>query len=329
MASGRTVSASQLTILDQKVLEFCQIASNEIEARIPSEYRKIFGDEFGKIHYSRDALIGRGGGKLQRDALCTRGRSNKAPFSNRNLRWHPLIVSTEKPLFAKEIEYIEVQEDNILVFAVKDENDVIKLYPSDLVHTLPERYVATSKHWEPHVATLRNWNDVQWTQNSCVIPAMEACEWWDSVQTFLVLGVSVAVELYEGNFEKLMEGILDLLTLQQIDTSVKLPTDNFPLERDQYILCPLSKIPLSGNLEEFRKEPRAQTWQPNWQKSKKDEGEDSSIQLMHMNPLIETEIRHNVENVRYGFRWSNVAMTDHSLEETLDFMTHIVRKHGR
>jgi len=50
---------------------------------------------------------------------------------------------------------------------------------------------------------------------------------------------------------------------------------------------------------------------------------------MHVNPLIEKEIRHNSKNVRYGFRWSNVAMTDHSLEETLDFMEHIVRAHGR
>ncbi len=31
---------------------------------------------------------------------------------------------------------------------------------------------------------------------------------------------------------------------------------------------------------------------------------------MHINPLIEKEIRHNASNVRYGFRWCNVAMAD-------------------
>jgi len=32
---------------------------------------------------------------------------------------------------------------------------------------------------------------------------------------------------------------------------------------------------------------------------------------------------------RYGHRWCNVSMTDHSIYETLDFMEHVVRVHGR
>jgi hypothetical protein len=50
---------------------------------------------------------------------------------------------------------------------------------------------------------------------------------------------------------------------------------------------------------------------------------------MHVNPLIDKEIRHNAKNVRYGHRWCNVAMTDHSLDETLDFMEFIVKAHKR
>ena len=44
---------------------------------------------------TRDMVWDLGGGKIQRDAICTRGRQR--PFSNRNLRWHPLIVAENKP----------------------------------------------------------------------------------------------------------------------------------------------------------------------------------------------------------------------------------------
>jgi hypothetical protein len=74
---------------------------------------------------------------------------------------------------------------------------------------------------------------------------------------------------------------------------------------------------------------REKVWQPAWRSTKREEGEDSSIQLMHVKPLVESEPRHHVDNVRYGHRWCNVAMTDHSLDETLDFMEYIVRAHNR
>lgn len=48
---------------------------------------------------------------------------------------------------------------------------------------------------------------------------------------------------------------------------------------------------------------------------------------MHVKPLIETEIRHNSSNVRYGHRWCNIAMTDHDLAETLAFMKEVISKH--
>ena len=44
---------------------------------------------------------------------------------------------------------------------------------------------------------------------------------------------------------------------------------------------------------------------------------------------MESSIRHNAANVRYGHRWCNVAMSDHSLDETLDFMEYIVRANER
>ena len=49
---------------------------------------------------------------------------------------------------------------------------------------------------------------------------------------------------------------------------------------------------------------------------------------MHMSPLVEGKINHNVHNTRYGHRWCNVSMTDHSLNETLDFFKHVVKVHN-
>ncbi|MFH1005627.1 MAG: hypothetical protein V1781_09100 [Bacteroidota bacterium] len=329
MATGRTISASFLTDLDNKTIALCKQISEILLENISTEkLQKEYWKEFGKISFSRDGGLGLGGGKLQRDAICTRGRGGKAPFSNRNLRWHPLVVSAEKPSFAKEIERIEI-DDETLIFVVKDSKGKTKKIPSDKVHELSERYCATSKHWQPHIDTVKNWNDTQWTQNSCVIPALEACEWFDSVETYAVLGIAVAVELYKADFSKAYSEVVKILKSQTIDTNIKLPSKLFPKQKEEFTNCPISKISIDGNLDKFRKEVRSETWQPNWRSSKKDEGDDASIQVMHLSPLVEKEIQHNAENVRYGFRWCNVAMTDHSLEETLDFMEHIVKAHGR
>jgi len=329
MATGRTISASFLTDLDNKTIALCKQISETLMENIPTENaKKKYWKEFGKISFSRDGGLGLGGEKLQRDAICTRGRGGKAPFSNRNLRWHPLVVSAEKPSFAKEIEKIEIDNDT-LIFVIKDNKGKIIKIPSDKVHELPERYAATTKHWQEHIDTVKNWNDTQWTQNSCVIPALEGCEWYDSVETYAVLGIAVAVELYGANYSKCFSEITKILKEQDIDVKVKLPTNLFPQNKEEITNCPISKISISGNLDQFRKEYRSETWQPNWRSSKKDEGADASIQVMHLNPLIEKEIRHRADNVRYGFRWCNVAMTDHSLEETLDFMEHIVKVHKR
>jgi len=50
---------------------------------------------------------------------------------------------------------------------------------------------------------------------------------------------------------------------------------------------------------------------------------------MHIKPLIEREIRHTPENTRYGHRLCNVAMADHSVEETVDFMRAVVKAHEK
>lgn len=333
MATGRTISASFLTDHDQKVITLCEQVSNIIcESIKDADAKTEFKKEYGKISNTRDGGLGLGGGKLQRDALCTRGRQGKAPFSNRNLRWHPLIVAESKPSFAKSIEKIKISgndDSQVLIFVVKHADGVIKKYPADKAHEMPEKYVALPSHWFPHIERLKHWSDTMWTQNSCVIPALECCNWWDSVETYAVLGIALAVDLYGANFTSLYDKIVAILKVHGIDANVSLPTSAFPTRQDEIVTCPVCRINISKGLEDFRKGARGTTWQPAWRPSKKEEGDDSSIQLMHVNPLIDQEIRHNANHVRYGHRWCNVAMTDHSLEETLDFMEYIVNAHNR
>ncbi len=329
MASGRTISASFLTDKDKKIIELCDEISNLIKDFIHDDEKKNeFHEEWGKIHYSRDAGAGRGAGKLQRDALCTRGRTGKHPISNRNLRWHPLIVSASKVDYAKSVKKIIV-EDDVLYFVIDDVDGNEVSVPSDKVYELPERYSASSEVWQEHVNELKNWNDTQWTQNSCVIPALESCDWNDAVESYATLGISIAVAKYGVDFDTLYAKVVKVLKKQKIDESIKIPSEKFPTNKDDIVLCPMSKVPINENLNKYRTEFRGNVWQPNWSNSKRDEGDDSSLQIMHVKPLIEEKQRHAADNVRYGFRWCNMAMTDHSLDETLDFMEDIVKAHGR
>lgn len=331
MAKGRTISASILTAHDTKVIELCAEITAAIVGVIPEEeQKKLFLQEYGRTHKSRDAGAGRGAGSLQRDAVCTRGRTDKSPFSNRNLRWHPLMVAAVRPGHAKSIERIEIDgadDSQVLVFVVKDTNGNENRYPADRVHEMPERYVALPEHWMPHLEKLKYWNDTLWTQNSCVISALEACNWADVAETYAVLGIAIATEIYGADFQTAYEAVKVILRNQQVDSRVQLPSRRYPTESSMIISCPLCKKPISERLDEFRHTPRIPTWQPAWRITKREEGEDSSLQLMHVTPLTENEIRHNAENVRYGHRWCNVSMTDHSLEETLDFMEYVVRAH--
>ena len=328
MAKGRTISASFLTALDKKVLALCQeisiILMNSIADK---DLQKEFKNDFGKISQTRDAGAGRGGGKLQRDALTTRGIQGNAPFSNRNFRWHPLVVSQNPIPFAKTIERIEI-EGTTLNFVIKHNKKEL-IFPSDKVHEMPQRYTVLPSHWFKHIETLKNWADVEWTQNSCIITAYEACDWFEAVEAYAILGISIVVGMYQVNFETIYPQITEILAKQSIDKNVVLPQTTFPKDKNDIISCPLCKTPTSQNPAQLPNRVRESRWKPEWIDNKRGEGEDGSMQIMHVKPLTENQIRHNAQNVRFGHRWCNVAMTDHSVEETLDFMKFIVKAHNR
>jgi hypothetical protein len=332
MATGRTISASFLTEKDKQIIETCGKIAEAIKAKIPnSDDKKKFQDEFGKISLTRDAGAGRGAGKLQRDALCTRGVQGKAPFSNRNLRWHPLVIASNPAQYAKTIERIEIDgedEQQTLVFVVKI-NGTEQKFPSDKVYELPERYVTLPEHWDAHLDKLRLWNDTLWTQNSCLITAFEACNWEAALEAYAVLGLSIAVDNYKIDFDNIYTTIINILKNQTIDTSVKLPSTIFPTDKNDVISCPLCKVPKSENPAKLPDREREERYKFAFGGNKRNEGDDSSMQIMHVEPLAESELRHNGKNVRFGHRWCNVAMTDHSIEETVDFMEYIVKAHNR
>ena len=321
---GTTCSSKCLTSFDRSVIDLCKEISVAVETLIPAKHRANYHYEYGKIAYTRDSGCGLGGGKLERDAVTTRGRTAKAPFSNRNLRWHPLVVANGPISFAKPIERVYLNSDNKLVFVVKLSSGEIKEYDCDHVYELPERYVVTKEKWEPIKERLKSFKQDDWNINLCVIPSLEACEWYDSVETYAVLAIAVACGLYEANFNSVYSKVVDILKKQSINTNVKLPTELFPSSESDIVCDPMTKIRISETLERFRFTQRPAIWAPNWLPAKRDEGDDASIQLMHVKPLIETEIRHRAKNVRYGFRWSNVAMTDHSVEEACEFFKYIV-----
>jgi len=329
MAKGRTVGASLLTEKDRRIIGLTESISNILNESISNtDVKKHFLKNFSKNSYTRDAGTGRGAGKLQRDALCTRGRQGKAPFSNRNLRWHPLVVADKKIPYAKPIDKLEVEGEKALIFVINGK----RYYPEE-VYQLEKRYVVLPEHWISHVDVLKNWEDSDWTANSCIIPALESTNWWDALESFIVLGLSIVGALYNvNNIDNLINSIKDLIENQDIDINISLPTEKLKKilrDKENLLLCPLCKSRLDSNVADLPERERDSVWQPKWRTTKRAEGEDKSIQIMHIKPLIESTIIHNSENVRYGHRWCNVSMTDHSIDDTVDFMEHVVRVHGR
>jgi hypothetical protein len=331
MASGRTISAALLTPRDSLVIDVCKMVSDGLKNLIAdSESKREFHDDWGKISKTRDAGAGRGGGKLQRDALCTRGRSDKAPFSNRNLRWHPLVVAQKSSPKFQEITKVGLTQSNgekVLIFTL-DEKGKKKELPSESVHELKTPYVVLPKHWEPLHKELSDFSDEDWTRNSCVIAAGEFCTEIDAIQTYVGLGISIAVTVFgipKSDVQKIAKDALE--KFDEFDLYNK-KLEKMLSGEDLY-RCPICRFELTHNLEEFRDNTRSFSWKPGWKVDKKGEGNDNSPQVMHVQPLLEAEIRHTMENVRYGHRWCNITMTDHSINETLRFMNHVVVSHAK
>lgn len=321
MAQNRTVSATELTEKDKEGLKICRSISDVLAKLITkTESREDFIKNYGRIDLSRDAGLGRAGGKLQRDALCTRGRTGKDPYSNRNLRWHPLIVAMKTPDYAKEVEEI-VLDNKSLVFVIEGK----PWYPKD-VHKLPEVYCAPFDKWYAIKDELAQWTNDDWIKNSCVIPAMEYSTLQYSVETFAILGIAVVSSFYNVDPLTAYNSILEVFQQHNHKLSSEYPKQD---EVFELMVCPLCRVPLNAPPGNITLPDREKVFQPPWRKSKREEGEAKSLQLFHSVPLMENKIYHTPRLVRYGHRWCNVAMADHSVNETLDFMRAVVKAHER
>lgn len=330
MASGRTISAGLLSSRDSLIIDACKVVSDGLKNLLSdNESKRQFHDDWGKISKTRDAGAGRGGGKLQRDALCTRGRSDKAPFSNRNLRWHPLVVAQNPSSQFKEITKVSISRrdgEKVLIFTFEEKGRKKDL-PSESVHELKTPHVVLPKHWEPLHKELTDFSDEDWTRNSCVIAAGEFCTAVDAIQTYVGLGISIAVTVFGVSKAEAQKVARDALgEFDDFDLYNKKLEEM--LSSEDLYRCPICRFELTHNLEEFRDNSRSFSWKPGWKVDKKGEGNDNSPQVMHVQPLLEAEIRHTMDNVRYGHRWCNITMTDHSIQETLRFMTHVIASHA-
>ncbi len=330
MAKGRTISARELTSEDKKLLELCNTISKEYTKLVSGkDSQDSYWETWGKVNLSRDAGAGKGGAKVQRDALCTRGRSDKSPYSNRNLRWHPLVVSSSRPNFARAIEKIEISHktgDKKLIFHIKTENET-HAYSSEDSHQIPSVHAVLPEHWEPHHDELKTWSDEDWTRNSCLISANEACKPQDAIESFIALSASILVSSFKVKVERISEVTKKVLN-ESKQGSIYDDELSKLIQGDSLYVCPICRNSLSFGLEMFRKDARSPSWKPGWKENKQSEGNDHSPQVMHVNPLTEIEIRHTSKNVRYGHRWCNITMTDHSLDETLSFMRYVVERHN-
>lgn len=302
----------ELTDRDRWALELCKEISLALARLVPnSALRDLFSRDYGRVHMSRDAGLGLAGAKLQRDAICTRGRTDKAPYSNRNLRWHPLIVAAATPSYARQVEKVAT-DGKSLVFVIEGD-----LWYAQEVHKLPAVYCAPLGKWYEIQDELKDWSDSDWTNNSCVIPAAEysSREW--AVESFAVLGISVVSNFFQVDPRVAYQEIGRVFAEKGYEPSPEYPKQE---EVERATRCPLCLGRLDNPPGNLRLPARKEVFQPPWRKSKREEGEAESLQLFHSVPLDESEIHHTPRLVRYGHRWCNVAMADHSVETTVDFM---------
>lgn len=285
MASQNTVSRSILTKDDKRILRVCAKIVEIILQRIPDRpAQKDYYKVYGKLHESRDAGQGRAAGKLQRDALTTRGRQAKAPFSNRNFRWHPLVVATSCSAHFKPIDKVLLGKNKLLQFKIGNK----KYKPKD-VHKLKLAYCITVDKWQPIVDELKKISQEDWIKNWCTIPAAEYCAPKDAIESFAILGLSIASSFYKADLKMTYKDLYDF-----IDRKFN-PDTTLPACSEDLLLCPLCLTPINAYPCGLSPRQRPEIWKPTWQKSKRGEGEDESLQLTHVEPLQEGKICHNAK----------------------------------
>jgi len=326
MSTARTAEAKYLTKKDLQILNLCSDITEEISGLIPAgEERNNYIKKWGNVGSSRDSNIGFAG-KISNDALTTRGKSGKTLQANRNLRWTPLVFANKN-----HFNYIEVQDFSISRGILNYKINGEYLNPRE-IYEMEEFAIILPEVFEKLKIIIDSLTTGQkkdfWDKNKLPIPLMESCSWVEAVEVFSILSISVASELYSVDKKKLYTSVIKVLLSQTIDKNLQVPSAKYPVFENIDLGCPICKLPLKDSLDAFRSIDRETTFQPTISNNKRSEGEDNATQLVHINPLIDSLVNHNPQNVRFGHRWCNVAMTDHTLEDVLKFFEHITATHS-
>jgi len=321
MASGRTISVRKLTKKDKSVLELCEKISEIIKDELSDEKRESFWTDFGKIHLTRDAGSGRSGGKLQRDALCTPGKGGKNPLSNRNLRWHPLVVANSPSDRFKNCDFRVDNEEKTIFIIINNE----EWLPED-IYKLPEPYCISLESWNSYSEVLKEWKMEDWNQNNMTILASDYSPWYDALETYAILGIICGSSFFDGNLEVLYKKVTEFLASIKTD-DINLPSEKFPSCNDNLLLCPVCRAPINGTVANMDRLIKEKSWKAPW-KTKKKTTSDSELWTFHMDPLIESEGRHNAQNVRFGHRWCANSKLDHKIDYFLQYMKEVLKNHG-
>jgi len=311
MATGRTINASFLTDFDKSIIEICNTISETIFKSIDNEKLKNeFNIFWGRVILSRENMEGNECGLLQKYAVYV----DNDIFSN--VRWHPLIIAKNKINFAKEIIDIDtIHIDSEFDFvninnAIKIEYEgKIESYLFKNAYQLPDKFVITQNHsdklFQQYSPAIFNY----------IINAENFCNWHDSVEIYAFMAISVAVNFYNVNFEKIYSEIISILKNQNISSSIQLPKNTFPQKKGDFVKCPVCKTALSNGISNLFGEKETYTI--------------SKIKPIYLNPLIKNEIRHNVANIRFGHSWCASILNNRSIEDTIFTLSDILKSHGK
>ena len=229
-----------------------------------------------------------------------------------------MVLAKQCPPGFTEMDVSVDHSKKLLVFSSRSTGK--KYLPTD-VFGLPKPYCVNKDAWKSHLDELKKWTMDDWIPNWCAIPVVEYSPWEFAVESYAILGIALAAGIFGANLKTVYE-----VVTKSLEKEFKL-SKYYPSLTEEIVQCPLCRSPINGYPAGLTHRDRPELWKPEWEKVKRAEGEDESIQLTHVSPLVELEIRHNASNVRYGHRWCNVAMTDHSVTQTIAFMKEVVKKH--
>jgi len=143
---------------------------------------------------------------------------------------------------------------------------------------------------------------------------INTCNWYDSVEVFAFLGISVAINFFETNFDYLYSKIEKILNSQQIDTKIKLPQSLFPNQSEEYIICPLCKTSISNGISDLF------------------DNKLDSVFLRIAPVYLKTKIdenQHNAKNVRFAHKWCSSILNSRSVDATIFTLSDILKSHGK